>query len=284
MLRAGRTHNRIGEMGPPMRKATAAVILLTIVGTGAAACGGDSATNPEPGQTGAIQFSFHRTVNSSVPSSSTQAFVRIWNPTTGFDQVKEIQVPDPGSTTQASFTVETGNGYLAGVMPHDGSSLPVVLGAGRSDTFTVEPDTTTEVQVPVSPWDIVLSQAPDSLVPGDSVRISAKISSAPVNGFLAPRFGATLCYDTIPSVGPCSVATSPSGDLRGDSVTVSFNVPNLGSADSLYFYYVLGVDGRAGWDPGSNVAAKANLPETAVGDSLFALPVRAASGDVTVSF
>lgn len=264
-----------------MRATVGWQLLGVIVAMLTLACGGGGTTGLEPANTGDVQFTLERGPQSSVPSEASSAFVRVWNPDTDFNLVQKVEVPDPGSSTRVNFTVPSGGGYLAGVIAKESG---VGLAAGKSSTFSVGPDATTEVQVEVTPWDIALTQAPDAVVSGDTVTLKAEISGAPVGGYLARRFGATLCWDTVPSISPCSVGTTPGGDLSGNQADITFNVPNIEDADRFYFHFVFGVDGREGWEPSSNVAAKVNLPETTLGDTVFSLPVESASGKVQVIF
>lgn len=262
------------------RSITALLVLTaTVVG-----CGGERTTEPDSQSSGTVEFTLTRSTQSDVPSDASSAFVRIWNPDTGFNLPKGVDIPDPGTSTKVDFSVPAGSGYFAGVIPKKSGSPPVALAAGKSGPFSVTADATTQVQVDVSPWDISLTKAPESVTPGDTVTLQADISGAPVEGFLAPRFSATLCWDTNSDVGPCAVATSPAGDLNGSQAEINFNVPDISNADRFYFYFVFGVNGRDAWQESGNVAAKVNLPETTLGDTVFSLPVESGSGDVEITF
>lgn len=256
--------------------------LLFILITLAIGCGGDAPAGPSSvHDLGEARLVLTAAAQGTVPSQASDALVRLWNPSTGFDARERVEVPDPGSSTDVLFTAPSGSGYSVGVITYKDGNPPEALAAGISSTFSVSPGETTQVPISVEPWELELSSAPDTLVSGAETTVQARVTSGPAS-ILAPRFGATLCLDTSQFTVPCSVATSPSGDLTGDAVSVTFNAPTVETVTRLYFQFTLGIDGRE-WTPEDfNVGAGVYLPSLTLGDSLFSRPIKPSAGSVIV--
>jgi hypothetical protein len=109
-----------------------------------AACGGSGGGMPTPpsppAAPGGLTLTIVRAANSEVPLQADSAFVRVWNPTTTFSELRLVQIPVPGTTTTVEFTVRAGPGYSVGVVAFDGRSGDVPrrgVAGGRADEVTV---------------------------------------------------------------------------------------------------------------------------------------------------
>lgn len=256
-------------------------LLLIAVAISACSSEGGTAVTIEEGE---AQLTLRRSSTSAVPEQATNAIVRLWNPDTDFNRVRDVEIPDPGQSTTVSLSAPAGGGYLAGVLAHTGGSSPLVLAAGKSATFTIEHDATASVEVSVNPWEISLTEAPEQIIPGTEATIHAAVTGAPIDGYLGERFGATFCWDTSPPLPHCPIATTPIGAITENGIDITFIAPDVNGADSLYFGFVMGIDGRVGWDPPSNVAGRVELPQSELGGQPFALPVGEGSGTVQITF
>ena len=130
------------------------------------------ATGPLMGGQGEARLTLKQTVDSKLPGMVDRAFVRIWKNETGYNQVRDVAIPDPNDTTNVSMSVPADSGYSVGVIAYvadtanvnqSNASIPanIALAGGRTDSVTVAADTTTDVDLNVVPWKFDVSTNPD---------------------------------------------------------------------------------------------------------------------------
>lgn len=256
-----------------------AIVLLS--GLLLASCGSSEPLEPSnpdiPGQAQVTLLSPPQ----AVPGAATDALVRLWNSSTGFDARERVSLPDPGSSTEVNFSAPSGSSYQVGVVVYREASPPEALAGGVSSEFLVAANETTEIPLTVEPWELDLLEIPDTLVSGAETTIRARIVAGPPS-ILAARFGATLCFDSTTFSTPCSVATPPAGSLNGEDIEVTFSAPTGSESRRVYFQFSLGIDGRE-WTPEDfNVGAGVYLPSITLGDTLISRPIETAAGSVVV--
>ena len=225
---------------------------------------------------GTVVFMLTRSSASGmVPVDATHAIVRVWNPTSGFNLAEFVAVPEVDQSTRVTMQVPAGEGYSVGVLAVDGPvspSTPAVLGAGITTGVDVDSGQQTEAMVSVDPLSLQLTEVPALLTPGELATIRGTIIGAPI---AAERFGVTLCIRTEEfTTSVCSVASNPDGILTGQSFSVTFNAPTATADATAWFQFVFGVDGREGWQPWGNLAARLPLPSLVLGEALFSLPLQ----------
>lgn len=224
----------------PMRFRSAFLLLLLATAATALIVGCDSAgttgeqPEDEPTENGSVNVALARSVNSDVPSNADSAFVRLWNPETGFNSKKYVNIPDPGGQTQISFSAPAEGGYRTGIIPStlDYSTTKKVLGYGESSPFTIVGGDTARTSVDVRPEKLMV-QAPSSLDPGETDTVTAVLNMNP------PDFPLRLLAQQDSSVSNNEVEEDAAaiGAPDTDSTTVEqFLVgDSLATGDSLYF-------------------------------------------------
>lgn len=253
--------------------------LLGVIGLAlaATACGSDgTGTEPLTGNHGNLTMTLVRTAQSSVPAGADSALVRVWNDGTGVNLVKQVAIPDPGTSTSVSFSLPVGSGYSVGVLAY--KSPREALAGGVTHDVTVHADATAEVSVSVVPWTASVS-LPDTLVSGAETTITATITQGPVADFLVMGFlyiGLDK-WNTYPSSG------AKSGTLSGNVFSVTFNAPTVDSDTTVWYQFMFMMNGDDWNTPGSD-SKLIYLPVFALGDTLFSRPIRPASGSLVVIF
>ncbi|WP_251923537.1 hypothetical protein [Salinibacter ruber] len=221
-----------------MRFRSAFLLLLLTTAATALIVGCDSAgtTGEQPGdeptENGSVNVALARSVNSDVPSNADSAFVRLWNPSTGYNEKRIVNVPDPGGQTQVSLTAPAEGGYRVGIMPTYRPDLWRILGYGESNAFTIADGDTTRTSVDVQPETLAV-QAPSSLDPGETDTVTAVLNMNP------PDFPMRLEANQDSSVSDNEIEEEAAaiGAPDTDSTTVEqFLVgDSLATGDSLYF-------------------------------------------------
>ncbi|WP_251923544.1 hypothetical protein [Salinibacter ruber] len=219
-----------------MRFRSAFLLLLLTTAATALIVGCDSAgtTGEQPGdeptENGSVNVALARSVNSDVPSNADSAFVRLWNPETGFNSKKYVNIPDPGGQTQIPFSAPAEGGYRTGIIPSTPADVTKkVLGYGESSPFTIVGGDTARMSVDVRPEKLMV-QAPSSLDPGETDTVTAVLNMNP------PDIPMRLEANHDSTDNPLEDAAAI-GAPDTDSTTVQrFLVgDSLATGDSLYF-------------------------------------------------
>lgn len=207
--------------------ATAATAL--IVGCDSAGTTGEQPED-EPTENGSVNVALARSVNSDIPSNADSAFVRLWNPETGFNSKKYVNIPDPGGQTQISFSAPAEGGYRTGIIPSTPADITKkVLGYGESSPFTIVGGDTARTSVDVRPEKLMV-QAPSSLDQGETDTVTAVLNMNPPD--IPMRLEANHDSTDYPAEDAAAI-----GAPDTDSTTVEqFLVgDSLATGDSLYF-------------------------------------------------
>lgn len=104
----------------------------------------DTVTFPDPtgsANPGRMHFSLMRSSTSNVPTSADSALVRIYNPSTGFNQLYPVKIPAPGSQTEVSAQLPADTGYFVAIIAFHGDVVDAVGSSHDNDTtITVFPE------------------------------------------------------------------------------------------------------------------------------------------------
>jgi hypothetical protein len=104
---------------------------------------GDTLSIPDPTHSptgGNVHFNLVRSYQSTVPAAATNALIRVFNPSSGFDNVTDMVLPAPGTTTPVSVRVPADTGYVVSVIAYHGTVFDAGGSTSNADsTVTVLP-------------------------------------------------------------------------------------------------------------------------------------------------
>lgn len=232
-----------------------------------------------PDEPGTLVMSLQRAMNSQVPASAESAFVRVWHPTTQFNQVVTAPIPAPGTTTQVTFNVPAGSGYSVGVIAwrRDATVQLEALAGGRRDSVTVAAGTNGPVAVTVAPWTYTIS-GPVTVQSGTVVRFRATVKG-PLKDFFSNAWilaGTKSWTDYRTRPGQNQGAA-----VDGDSIVGSFTVPTYSGDSAVYVGFDLYGD-YAQWQ--SQRPIYLLLPSITLGGEPTRVPATVPGGSLVVSF
>lgn len=252
-----------------------------------AACGGDGPGTPptEPGGTGDFTMTLMRAANSQIPALADSALVRIWNTTNNVNALKAVAIPAPGATSQVNFSLPSGSGYSVGVVAYRFNSVGIGregFAAGVTHNVTILADQANQAAVNVLPLSLTMS-GPDTLRAGTTATYTFVFSDPALaheemlgqNYFVRVRNTPwTSDSEFIPSMGA-------HGRVPG-GFTAEFPAPTV-DADSAVYVQPRARTGSQ-WPTGEGGPVHFFVPSLSRGQALFRIPVKPATGSITIVF
>jgi hypothetical protein len=221
--------------------------------------------------------------NSIIPVQAESAFVRVWQNTTGVNQVQQVAVPAPGDSTSLSFTLTADTAYHVAVLAWapEGGNLSLVAG-GESDGITIVANQKNAASVSVQPYNVSITGA-DTLHSGQPVTLTTTITGGPTSFFTWSAW----FNGEIPT--PLNLVATNLPATGGVS-TVTFTPPIVGVDTAMYIecdFDMLMMD-NGPWNTPGHTGATFVLhnPSPTLGQSPLRLPLKAPStlGTLDVSF
>ncbi|MCS3678685.1 hypothetical protein GGP72_002911 [Salinibacter ruber] len=241
----------------PMRFRSAFLLLLLATAATALIVGCDSAgtTGEQPGdeptENGSVNVALARSVNSDVPSSADSAIVRVYTNGMDFNQTKVANIPDPGSQTEVSFSVPSGEGYRSAVLVTKSdtgtgadSGDKLIMGTGKSSTFAVGGGDTARADLDVRPAELSL-EVPSSIRPNEVDTVTATYGINLVE--IYP--GLMLSQRSTPRFNYSQGGSSVAGGATDTSITDQFEItgPDVATEDTTYLKIRTTKDVQRGW-------------------------------------
>ena len=223
-----------------------------------------------------------RSATSQVPATADSAAVRVWHPTAGTNSAKYVEIPDPGATTQVTFTVPVRSGYSVGVIAYrrdPDAGLREGLAGGRADNVAVAAGSPTTVQINPVPWRVELN-SPSSMVSGEQTTIMAEITQGPITDFLLTDTRLFLSTQQWSSLA--SLPTSRLAIRSGNQMTWTFAAPTVDESSMAWIQFALQIDHLA-WETASQPILIFS-PSFTFGESLYQRPITVPSGSIIVNF
>lgn len=234
----------------------------------------------DPELDGEVSLRLVRSQASLVPSIADSALVRVWHPTAGTNQIKRVEIPDPGAETIVQFSLPSRTGYNVAVLAFDGSPAKLVAG-GATQGVAVQAGQNTEVILNVAPW-IVELNIPDTLISGEAVTITGAIHG-PVSGIFDTQrlhFGLEPWTDD----GASAEYAHGGSFFSEDSLSISFNAPAIDGTATLWLQLGLRIQGSNHTAWGLSGHSTYFVPSLLLGDTLYHRPVTTGSGSLTIVF
>jgi hypothetical protein len=100
----------------------------------------DTVNFPDPtgsANPGRVHFNLIRSSSSNVPSSADSALVRIYNTSTGFNQLYAVKIPAPGSQTEVSAQLPADTGYVVAIIAFHAGDVLDALGSTHDNDTTI---------------------------------------------------------------------------------------------------------------------------------------------------
>lgn len=243
-------------------------------------CSSDTTAPKDPGT---VAITLRRLTNSTIPPEANNAFIRVWHPVNGINQVKQVPIPAPGQTTTASFSLPGGTGYSVGILAWTGEGSYVdLLASGITENVTITANEETNVSVAVTPWTISIT-GPDTLRSGKPATLTAKIETG-----ITSIFQGTSFYRSLNSSG--SNATQDFSIQQNGEVSTNFSVPVVTTDTAMYVEveFVAHAADNPQWVTPAYATSRLSLryPSSILGAPRKRIPVTAPStfGDLVVSF
>lgn len=257
--------------------ALGALSLLAACGDGGA--GGGVVT---PAETGDMQLTLSRAVNSTIPAGTDSAVVRIWNTAARVDAAKAVAIPAPGSTTQVQFNLPATSGYSVGVIAfkRDPAAGRQGTAAGVTTGVTILANQANAATVNVKPVEGTLTTA-ESAASGTSSSVALTLTDASLLSQDMLGYSVALRMRATPWLSDWEYVPSAAMSLVGTEFRSSIQIPTLEGDSAVYLQAQLYT--ATGWEAGGP-RPLFFLPSLSRGQALTRLPVHPASGSITISF
>jgi hypothetical protein len=261
-----------------MRKNIALAGLLALT----AACGEGGTPPTETSGTGEFVMTLARAANSTIPAQADSALVRVWRGSQ-VNAVKAVAIPAPGATTQVQFNLPANSGYSVGVLAFRFNVNGIGregFAAGVTHNVDIVADQANQAAVNVAP--VTLSRTgPDTMRAGVSSTFTFTFDNPAIateemlgNPYVRSRMTPwTSDSEFIPGGFVPNTATGFTYTVAG---------PTVDADSALYIQTRLMTGG--GWTaPGVN-PVMFYIPSLSLGQPLIRVPVKPASGSLTVVF
>ncbi|MBB4637313.1 hypothetical protein [Longimicrobium terrae] len=259
------------------------LLLVSLLATAACGDGGGSRTTPlEPVETAEFHMTLGRSANSAIPAAADSALIRIWNSRAGVNAFKAVAIPAPGTQTQVQFSLPANTGYSVGVVAftRSSASLREGLAAGVTHEVSILADQANTATVNVQPVSLTMS-APAFIRGGTKATLNFTLN----NPELASRemLGGNFYVNTgmTPWTSDATVNQQLDGQTTSTGYTFDVTAPTVEADTAIY------LQGRIlisfNWEP-SGTPVIFYAPSVNRGQALFRVPVRPASGTITVLF
>lgn len=280
------------------RRSPPVPILVLAAAVAVAGCGsGGSPTDPgsdggSDAPSGDVSLTVARAAASSVPSQADSAYVRIWHPSAGTDNLEKIPIPDPDSTTTLSFTVPARDGYSVGVIAYvggvnvgeAGTGDMIAVAGGRTDGVSVAAGDTTQVALDVVPWEFSWSADRDTLVGDGAVTFTVDVTQGPSSFAFLRNMSVLLSLEPWGSDGAVSDNDSSSVNQLFTGAPfpadATIQVPSVSSDTTAWIQFAV----RINFESWGGSPPTVFDPALVLGETLATMPVKPPEGGVTVTF